>query len=74
MNITSGTSASVTFAGLVKGWVGLYQVNFLVPASITPDLNTKLMLTQNLIIFGSVTQFNIVSNTVSFPVAAPLAE
>ncbi len=74
LNITTGTPAQVTFAGLVKGFVGLYQVNFLVPESITPDLNTKLTLIQNLIIFGSVTRFDIVSNTVSFPVAEAPAE
>ncbi len=74
LNITTGTPAQVTFAGLVKGAVGLYQVNFLVPASVTPDPKTKLSLTQNLIIFGSVTQFDIISNTVSFPVVESPAE
>ena len=74
LNITNGTPASVTFAGLVKGAVGLYQVNFLVPDSITPDPETKLSLAQNLIIFGSVTQFDIISNTVVFPVAEAPAQ
>ncbi|MCH7977965.1 MAG: hypothetical protein IH935_03170, partial [Acidobacteria bacterium] len=74
LNITFGSSALVTFAGLVKGAVGLYQVNFLVPASITPDPNTRLTLTQNLIIFGSVTQFDIISNAVQFAIAEAPAE
>ena len=74
VDINSGTVVLVTFAGLVKGLVGLYQVNFLVPESITPDPNIRLKLTQNLIIFGSVTQFDIISNSVSFPVAEAPAE
>ena len=74
LNITTGTAALVTFAGLVKGLVGLYQVNFLVPDSTTPDPEMKISLNQNLIIFGSVTQFDIISNTVSFPVAEAPAE
>ena len=74
LNITFGSPALVTFAGLVKGAVGLYQVNFLVPDSITPDPNTRLTLTQNLIIFGSVTQFDIISNAVQFSIAEAPAE
>lgn len=73
-SITSGTSALVAFAGLVKGMVGLYQVTFLVPESLEANPRTKLTLTQNLIIFGSVSQFNIISNTAVFPVAAPPAQ
>ncbi len=34
-----GTPAKVTFAGLAPGWVGLYQVNLLVPAT-APTGNT----------------------------------
>ena len=73
-NITSGTSTLVTFAGLAKGAVGLYQVTFRLPDSLEANPQTKLTLTQNLIIFGSVSQFNIISNTAVFPVAAPPAQ
>jgi uncharacterized protein (TIGR03437 family) len=65
---------SVSFAGLVKGTVGLYQVNFVVPESAPTRPDTKLTLKQNLIIFGSVSNFDIFSNTVVFPVADPPAQ
>ncbi len=68
---TGSTFAGVTFAGPVEGLVGLYQVNFTVPSDATADPATKLTVIQNQIIFGSVTQFDILSNIVTFPVATP---
>jgi len=65
---TGSTGTSVAFAGLVKGTVGLYQVNFAVPSDAAANSTTKLTLKQNLIILGSVSEFDIFSNTVTFPV------
>ena len=66
---TSGsTLTAVTFSGLVEGNVGLYQVNFAVPADAVPNPAAELILFQNLIVFGSVTQTNIFSNPVTFPI------
>ena len=65
---TNSESASVNFAGLVGGNVGLYQVNFTLPTDLTANAATVLTLTQNLIVFGSTTSTNIVSNAVTFPV------
>jgi phage tail sheath gpL-like len=72
--LSEALPASVSFAGLVKGTVGLYQVNFQVPESAPAKPDTKLTLSQNLIIFGSVSNFDIFSNTVTFPVADPPAQ
>jgi hypothetical protein len=58
----------VSFSGLTKGTVGIGQVSFLVPSDAKADPATKLTLKQNLIIFGSVSEFDIFSNTVTFPV------
>ncbi len=70
-NQTSGAGgALVSFAGLVKGGVGLYQINFQLPEATEPNPETKLTFSQNLIIFGSVSVFDIFSNTVTFPVVA----
>jgi hypothetical protein len=66
---TSGsTGTTISFAGLAKGTVGLYQVKFQVPSDAAANPATKLTLRQNLIIFGSVSEFDIFSNTVTFPV------
>ena len=62
------TAVSVTFAGLVRGQVGLYQVNFTVPASLQATPNAQLTLKQNLVVLGSATSIDIFSNTVEFPV------
>ena len=51
-NRTTGVPALVPSARLVKGAVGLYQVNFTVPDTIDPNPETKLTLIQNLIVFG----------------------
>jgi phage tail sheath gpL-like len=66
---TGSAFAGVTFAGPVEGLVGLYQVNFTVPSEATTDPATKLTVIQNQIVFGSVTQYDILSNIVTFPVA-----
>ncbi len=65
---TNSESAAVTFAGLVKGSVGLYQVIITLPSDLTANSATILTLTQNLIVFGSTTSTNIISNEVTFPV------
>jgi uncharacterized protein (TIGR03437 family) len=39
-----GVSAEVPFAGLAPGLVGLYQVNAIVPAGITPGSQVPLIL------------------------------
>jgi uncharacterized protein (TIGR03437 family) len=67
---TESLPATIAFAGPVKGTAGLYQVNFTVPTNAPADPNTRVLFRQNLIIFGSVTGFNIFSNPVTFPVAA----
>jgi phage tail sheath gpL-like len=68
-NLTTGSTASVvSFAGLVPGSVGLYQVNFSVPADAQPNSAAELFLFQNLIVFGSVTETNIFSNVATFPI------
>jgi uncharacterized protein (TIGR03437 family) len=64
-------AATVVFAGLVPGSVGLYQVNFTVPTDQVANAVADLTLTQNLIVFGSVTSTNIVSNDVTFPIGSP---
>ena len=65
---TTGTTGGlVTFAGLVKGFVGLYQVNFTLP-DLPPNPNTKLALRQALITLGLPAGVDIYSNTVEFAV------
>ncbi|MDP8979333.1 MAG: hypothetical protein M3O35_01940 [Acidobacteriota bacterium] len=39
-----GQTAQVLFAGLAPGYVGLYQVNLIVPAGITPGPNVPVVL------------------------------
>ena len=41
-----GVPASVIFAGLTPGFTGLYQVNAVVPAGVTPGSSVALVLTQ----------------------------
>jgi uncharacterized protein (TIGR03437 family) len=66
---TSGSQAAiVSFAGLVPGSVGLYQVNFTVPSDAKPNPAAQLTFHQNLIVFGSVTETDIFSNPVTFPI------
>lgn len=42
-----GQPATVQFAGLAPGFVGLYQVNVVVPPGIQPGMEVELTLTQN---------------------------
>ena len=37
----NGSVATVTYSGLAPGWVGLYQVNVLLPAGVAPPLQVK---------------------------------
>ena len=68
-NLTTGSTATiVSFGGLVSGTVGLYQVNFSVPADAPPNDAAELILFQNLIVFGSVTETNIFSNPATFSI------
>jgi hypothetical protein len=71
LETTDSVAVGVNFAGPVKGTVGLYQVNFTVPSDAPDNPATKLAFFQNLIIFGSVTQFDIFSNQVTFAVKKP---
>jgi uncharacterized protein (TIGR03437 family) len=41
-----GAPVTVSYAGLAPGWVGLYQIDFQVPASAQTG-NLKLTITQN---------------------------
>ena len=68
---TGSEAATVNYARLVAGSVGLYQVNFTVPTDQAVNPAQILTLTQNLIVFGSTTGTNIVSNDVTFPIGAP---
>ena len=40
-----GQAAQVQFAGLAPGFVGLYQVNVIVPSGLTPGSAVPLVLT-----------------------------
>jgi adhesin/invasin len=42
---SSGRPAQVQFAGLTPGFVGLYQVNAVVPAGVTPSEVLPVVLT-----------------------------
>jgi uncharacterized protein (TIGR03437 family) len=59
-----GMSATVSFAGLAPGYVGLYQVNVQIPAGVAPGDSVPLALTQN----------SVSSNTVTLAIrAAPVS-
>ena len=47
--------AAVQFAGLAPGFVGLYQVNVVVPAGVQPGSEVELTLTQNDVPSNTVT-------------------
>jgi uncharacterized protein (TIGR03437 family) len=42
-----GIAANVNFAGLAPGFVGLYQINAMVPLSLTPGNAVPVVVTQN---------------------------
>ncbi len=44
--VIDGTVAPVSFAGLLPGFIGLYQVNFTIPASLAPTSTATLILRQ----------------------------
>jgi len=50
-----GQPATVSFAGLAPGWVGLYQVNVQVPSGVTPGSAVPVVITQNGISSNTVT-------------------
>ena len=68
---TNFQTVGVGAAEMVRGVVGLYRVTFTLPLDLPTNNETVLALSQNLIVFGSVTQFNINSNSVTFAVVAP---
>jgi len=68
-NQTSGSTATiVNSAGLVQGTVGIYQVSFDVPSNAETNPAAELILHQNQIVFGSVTETNVFSNAATFPI------
>jgi uncharacterized protein (TIGR03437 family) len=50
-----GVDTTVQFAGLAPGFAGLYQINALVPASISADDSTPLTLRVGLMVSNTVT-------------------
>ena len=50
-----GVNASVSFAGLAPGFVGLYQVNVEIPAGVEPGAEVNLVLIQNGVPSNTVT-------------------
>ena len=68
---TDSEAITITFAGPVKGSVGLDQINFTVPTDAPDNSDTLVTFLQNLIVFGSVTNFNVYSAPITFPVMTP---
>ena len=50
-----GKAATVQFAGLTPGFVGLYQVNVQIPTGVTPGFAVPLVLMQNGVPSNTVT-------------------
>ncbi len=50
-----GVAVTVIFAGLTPGFTGLYQVNAVIPAGITPGLQTPVILTEGSLTSAPVT-------------------
>ena len=50
-----GINAQVLFSGLAPGWVGLYQVNVIVPAGVAPGSNVPVVLTAAVAASAAVT-------------------
>jgi minor extracellular serine protease Vpr len=53
--IIGGVPATVTFAGLASGFVGLYQVNVQVPSATAPGNAVTLAVSQNGLMSNTVT-------------------
>jgi uncharacterized protein (TIGR03437 family) len=53
--VVAGKPATVTYAGLAPGFVGLYQVNVQIPEGTTPGLAVPIMLSQNGVTSNQVT-------------------
>jgi phage tail sheath gpL-like len=68
---TNTVNVAVVSAQMVRDSIGLYSVTFTLPLDLPTNPETILEISQNLIVFGSVTQFNITSNPVTFAVIAP---
>lgn len=68
---TNTVGVAVASAQMLRGLIGLYSVTFTLPLDLPSNPETVLVISQNLIVFGSVTQFNINSNPVTFAVIAP---
>ncbi len=65
MTVTIGEiDAPVVFQGLAPGFVGLYQVNAVVPSGVPLDAAPSLVLTQNGIVANP-------DSTVTIPLQAP---
>jgi uncharacterized protein (TIGR03437 family) len=56
-----GVDVPVVYQGLAPNFVGLYQVNVILPASLTPGSSVSVVVRQN----------GIASNTVSIPIQRP---
>ena len=67
---TDTIDVGVSFAGPTVGFAGLYQVNFTLPTDIAVNPKAALILRQTLVIFGSSTLFDIISNPAEFPIVA----
>jgi adhesin/invasin len=42
-----GITAALQYAGVSPGFVGLYQVNVVIPANVTPGAAVPVVMTQN---------------------------
>jgi uncharacterized protein (TIGR03437 family) len=52
--VLNGTTATPSYAGLVAGFVGLYQVNVTIPASLPPNLTGTIAIQQGTQVSNSV--------------------
>jgi uncharacterized protein (TIGR03437 family) len=59
--VVGGKSGYTLYAGLLQGTIGLYEVDIMLPPDLTTNLQTTLMIAQNV----------YTSNTTTFPVVAP---
>jgi uncharacterized protein (TIGR03437 family) len=59
--VVAGTTGYTLYAGLLQGAIGLYEVDVMLPPDLTTNLQTTLLIAQNV----------YTSNTTTFPVVAP---